>query len=77
MKREQVQEKYKWNTADIFPTDEAWEKEFEKAEKTLSFSQYSGKLGDKNTLLKFLREFEDYQRLLERLYVYEIGRAHV
>ncbi|MCI8370355.1 MAG: oligoendopeptidase F [Clostridia bacterium] len=70
MKREQVQEKYKWNTADIFPTDEAWEKEFEKAEKTLSFSQYSGKLGDKNTLLKFLREFEDYQRLLERLYVY-------
>lgn len=70
MKREQVKEKYKWKIEDIYPTDEEWEKTFKKAEKNLAFSHYAGKLSDKATLLKFLRENEEYGKDLERLAVY-------
>ncbi|MBD5583522.1 MAG: oligoendopeptidase F [Clostridia bacterium] len=70
MKREQVKEKYKWKIEDIYPTDEDWEKNFKKAEERLAFSHYAGKLSDKATLLKFLRENEEYGKDLERLAVY-------
>lgn len=70
MKRSEVKEQYKWNVSDIFPDDEAWEKCFEHAKNSLSFSQYSGKLGNKNTLLEFLKANSEYRKMLERLYVY-------
>lgn len=70
MKRAEVKEKYKWKIEDIFPTDEAWEKCFEKAEKSLSFSKYAGKLSDRATLLKFLKENDEYGKILSRLAVY-------
>ncbi|MDE7082589.1 MAG: oligoendopeptidase F [Clostridia bacterium] len=70
MKREQVKEKYKWKIEDIFANDEEWEKCFEQAEKSLSFSHYSGKLSYKNTLLKFLKENDEFAKNIERLAVY-------
>lgn len=70
MKREQVKEAYKWNTRDIFATDEDWEKSFEKAEKSINFSKYAGKLSDSDVLLKFLKENDEFGILLERLYLY-------
>lgn len=70
MKREQVKEAYKWNTSDIFATDEDWEKSFEKAEKSINFSKYAGKLSDADVLLKFLKENDEFGILLERLYLY-------
>lgn len=70
MKREQVEEKYKWSIEDVFSSDEEWEKAFEKAEKSLDFSKYSGKLSDADTLLEFLKEVDKYNANLERLFVY-------
>lgn len=73
MKRSEVENRYKWAVEDIYATDEAWEKDFEKATKSLSFSEYSGKLGDKETLLKFLKADEEFCKLLEKL----AGYAHL
>ncbi|MDE6585975.1 MAG: oligoendopeptidase F [Clostridia bacterium] len=70
MKREQVKEFYKWKTDDIFATDKEWEKSFAKAEKSINFSKYAGKLSDAETLLKFLKENDEFSILLERLYLY-------
>lgn len=70
MKREQVQEKYKWKVSDIFADDGEWEKTYELAEKSLKFSDYAGKLSDKATLLKFLKENDEFDKLLEKLAVY-------
>lgn len=70
MKREQVKEKYKWKTEDIFSTDKEWETTFENTEKSLNFSDYAGKLSNSDTLLEFLKKNDDCNRALERLYVY-------
>jgi len=70
MKREQVKERYKWKIEDIFASDEEWEKAFEKAEKSLNFSKYAGKLSSKTELLKFLKENDDFAIQIERLAVY-------
>ena len=37
MKRSEVKQQYKWAIEDIYATDEAWEKDFEKAEKSITF----------------------------------------
>ncbi len=70
MKREQVKERYKWKIEDIFSSDEEWEKCFENAEKCLDLAKYAGKLSSKTTLLKFLKENDEYGKTLERLAVY-------
>jgi oligoendopeptidase F len=70
MERSQVQESHKWKIEDIYPTDEDWEKEYEVALKRADFSAYAGKLGDKATLLKFLKANDEFMKVLERLAVY-------
>ena len=70
MKRNEVKEQYKWNTQDIFSSDEEWEKNFEKAEKMVNFSKYAGKLHDSDTLLKFYKEDDKFSILLDKLATY-------
>ena len=73
MERKNVAENLKWRTTDVFPTDEAWEKEFkevEKASKTYDFASFKGKLGDKESLLACLRLNDEISRRLEKLYLY-------
>ncbi|MDE7329633.1 MAG: hypothetical protein K2N30_00850, partial [Clostridia bacterium] len=70
MKRADVKEKYKWKIEDIFPSDEEWEKSFDKLQNSLDFSAYEGKLGEKETLLKFFKANDEFNYNLERLYVY-------
>lgn len=70
MKRSEVKEKYKWKIEDLFSTDEEWDKSFEKAKSELNFKQYSGKLGNKETLLEFLYRLDEYNKLIEKLFVY-------
>ena len=53
MERNQVEQRFKWNTDDIFPSDEAWEKAYAEAEKEINFSQYAGKLGTEVICLHF------------------------
>lgn len=70
MKRLDVKTEYKWKTADLYATDEKWEEDFIKAQNTPNFSKYSGKLGNKKELLKFLRENDEYCKLIDRLAIY-------
>ncbi len=70
MKREEVKEKYKWNVKDIFTSDEQWEKAVEELNAKLDFSQYQGKLGDKPTLLKYLKTNDALTIELEHVAVY-------
>jgi oligoendopeptidase F len=70
MERSEVQQKYTWKVEDIYASDEEWEKSFDWAINNINFSKYAGKLGDKATLLKFLKENDAYMKVVEALAVY-------
>lgn len=73
MQRNEVQEKYKWAIEDIYPTDEAWEADYDRAMSMMTFSRYAGKLNDKNQLLSYLKSNDEFMKLVERL----AGYAHM
>ncbi len=70
MERNQVEQRFKWNTDDIFPSDEAWEKAYAEAEKEINFSQYAGKLGNRSDLLAFLKANDEFLKKVERVFLY-------
>lgn len=70
MKRSEVDEKYKWKIEDIFASDEEWERFFEDTEKSLDFANYAGKLSESETLLKFFKANDEFDKALSRLAVY-------
>ncbi len=70
MNRQEVSEQYKWKLEDIYSSDEKWEEDFALAQKKNDFSKYSGKLGDRNVLLKYLRENDGYCKILDKLVAY-------
>ena len=70
MERSEADRKYLWHVQDIFSSDEEWENSYAEAEKELDFSGFSGKLGDKKTLLGFFAKEESTGRRLERLHLY-------
>ena len=70
MERSEVESKYKWRSEDIYPSDEAWEADFLKAEKFLDFSAFEGKLSSASSLAAFFAKEEEAGRVLERLYLY-------
>ena len=70
MQRSEVKEQYKWAIEDVYPSDEAWESEYERAKGMINFSRYAGKLGDKDELYSYLKETEAFMELAERLAEY-------
>lgn len=70
MERSEVAEKYKWNVADIYPDDEAWEKDFASLESNMDFSSYRGKLGNKESLLAYLKAEGEVEQKIQTLYIY-------
>ncbi len=62
--------KYVWKVEDIYPSDKAWEEEFESLVEVDFFSSFKGRLADKKTLVEFFREDERVSRKLEKLSVY-------
>ena len=69
MKRKEIEEKYFWNTADLYRDAAEWEKAYKAAEKE-TLMPYRGKLGKKDTLLACLKKQDEISRRLERIYVY-------
>lgn len=79
MQRNEIPETLKWKRSDLFATDEAWEKEYEKVEKqygSYDFSQYVGKLSDKEKLKECLTTIDEACRKIEKLYLYAQMRQH-
>ena len=56
--RSEIPVEYTWNTADIFPTDEAWEKEFDEVQALVkALPAYAGRLGESaQTLYEYLTQ---------------------
>ena len=65
-----MENKFVWAIEDIYPSIEAWEKEFESVENNCSLVEFKGKLNQKDSLLSFFKEDERLSRKLEKLSVY-------
>lgn len=69
--RSEIPEKYKWDLSDIFASPADWEKAFAQVSKDYKqLADFQGKLADRNTLLKFLRLSDEFDKVIEKLYCY-------
>lgn len=71
-KREEIEQQYKWKLEDIYPSNEEWEKDFNKIKDLIPrIAQYQGKLGESSsTLLQIFKLSEQLQNLMEKVFVY-------
>ena len=71
-KRSELPEEFKWHLEDIYPSHDAWEKDFRQARELLPQIQaYQGKLtSSSQTLLAGLRLNDRLGELIERVYAY-------
>ena len=73
MERKDIAQELKWRVTDIFPSDEAWEKEFKDMQEPYNdydFSVFKGKLGNKEDLLACFQLNDTISRRIEKLYLY-------
>ena len=69
--RNQIEEKYRWDTGALYADEAACRKDIEVCEKRLQEIQtYQGKLQDPTQLLALLRKTDEAGILLEKLFVY-------
>ena len=69
--REEISEEFKWKLNKIYANDEVWEKEFEELKnESPKLTEFSGKLSDKEEILKYFQFNEKISRKGESLYVY-------
>ncbi|MGH4125265.1 MAG: oligoendopeptidase F [Clostridium sp.] len=69
---QKIDDKYKWNLADIYANLQAWEKDIEKLEKECfpKFKDYKGKLNDPKKLLEFLKLDDQASSIINKVYWY-------
>ena len=65
-----MDKKYTWATEEIFESKEKWEEEFKNLSSMLDFSEFKGKLGNKQSFLSCMKAQEKAGRVLDRLSVY-------
>ena len=76
LKRSEMDPNFCWNTADLYPDDQAWTDAFEAA-KALpeEIAAYRGRLGESaETLYAYLCRLEEINRQVEQLFVYAFIR---
>jgi oligoendopeptidase F len=73
-KRDDIDEKYKWNLKDIYQSDNDWETDFKWVDNNVkNFSKFEGKLGNSAEDLLACFKFDDeIGTKLERLYLYSM-----
>lgn len=78
IERNNIEEKYKWDLAKMYPDKESVDADIEKAaELTDKIAQYKGKLAlGKENLLNALKTLEEASRVIEKLYVYTHMKHH-
>ena len=70
-KRENIEEKYKWDFSDYFKDDEAWEKEYAAYSNEIKgITYFDGKLNNKKNILEMFKTLENLSIKLEALYIY-------
>ena len=73
MERTSIDKKYTWQTDVLFADMQAWEETFQATEQTYTqydYTQFYGKLSDKQTLLQCLRLSDEVAKIVEKLYIY-------
>ena len=72
--RDEIEEQYKWNLADIYSSDDEWEKDFKFVEQSISgYTRFEGKITESaDNLLACLKFDEEISIKLERLYLYSM-----
>jgi len=70
--RDQIEDKYKWDLADFYASDEAWETELAKLQQVIpTLAQYEGRLGESSDVLaEYLERSDSFGMYWHRLYVY-------
>ena len=70
--RDLIDDKYKWDLTTIYKIDEDWYKDFELLDKEImKITKYQGHILDSDeSLLEYLKESEDLERKLYKLYYY-------
>lgn len=78
MKRSEQKVNDTWRMEDMFSSDEAWEKDFEKASEMISqYTKFAGKVSkDKEDLIAYFHLNDEINLLVERLYVYSNQKYH-
>ena len=76
--RSEIPEQYTWNTADIFPSDEAWEEEFESFKEAAKvLPTYAGRLGESaQTLYEYMELSMALGKRMGLLFNYASRKTH-
>ncbi|WP_238918471.1 oligoendopeptidase F [Clostridium sp. YIM B02555] len=70
-KREEIEDKFKWNINKIYTNIETWEKDFESLKsQAMKLNEYSGKLTNGEKILEYLKFNEEISRKAENLFIY-------
>lgn len=74
--RSELPEETKWRLEDIYPTDEAWEEEFQRLKEAIGQAgRFQGKVGESaGTLLETLKMQEEIWKMLDRVIQYAMMR---
>lgn len=77
-KREEIQQKDKWNIEDLYAGDELWEQDFARMQElTAAFRTYQGTLGQSGSqLFAVLQKQDELNQLMENIYVYASQKNH-
>ncbi|MBE7090108.1 MAG: oligoendopeptidase F [Clostridiales bacterium] len=62
--------KYQWAIEDIYSSVSEWEKDYKKVSNETDFSEFKGKLNQKESFLACMKKQEDVIRIFEKLSVY-------
>ena len=78
MRREEISNEFKWRMEDIYPTEEAWEADYQKASESVPvIKSFEGTLGDSaEQLCKMQETYDDINWAVEKLHVYANQRMH-
>ena len=70
--RADIEERHKWNLTDLYESDEAWEKDYEKVKELIkSAASFAGRLSESpETMYQCLDIRSRMQIILSRLYQY-------
>lgn len=75
--RDEIEDKYKWDVAKIYASDEKWEEDLEALKKLIpNLSKGKGMLHDADTLLQSFIESEKIGRLFSKLFMYATFKHH-
>lgn len=69
--------KYQWAIEDIYSSVSEWEKDYKKVSNETDFSEFKGKLNQKESFLACMKKQEDVIRIFEKLSVYAMMRHDV